>query len=223
MKTLLVVHSSGRITRSITRHLAARFMAQWRIRHPDTALIEREVGVTPPPTVNEAWIAAAYGASPDAPAPDPLAWSETFINELFQADVIVLGAPIYNFGMPAQLKAWFDQIVRVGRTFSFDPEAAEPYQPLLAPKPVVILTSAGDGALHPGGKLSHLNHLEPHLQTLFGFIGLTDLTFIRAGYDEFQDDRTKRSLTTAEAAVDETVDRLCSEKAFNSSSTPRRD
>lgn len=210
MKSLLVLNSSGRVTRSITRHLTLRFIEAWRKRLPDAEVVVRDVGLNPPPPVNETWIAGAF-ADPEKQTPamrDTMAVSETLIGELFRADAIVIGVPMYNFGMPAQLKAYFDQVVRIGRTFAFDAGAAEPYQPLLNSKPVVVVTSAGDGALHPGGALAHMNHLEPHLKTLLGFIGLTDLSFIRVGYDEFQDERMKRSLAKAEQAVDETVGRL---------------
>ncbi|HET9523570.1 MAG TPA: NAD(P)H-dependent oxidoreductase, partial [Terrimicrobiaceae bacterium] len=136
----------------------------------------------------------------------PLALSEALIEELIRADTVVLGAPMYNFGMPAQLKAYFVQIVRVGRTFGFDPGASEPYRPLLTSKPVVVVVSVGDGSLLPGGALAHLNFLEPHLRTILAFIGLTDVTLVRAGYDEYGDDRAKRSLTAAEAAIDQVLD-----------------
>ena len=210
MNSLLVINSSGRTTRSITRHLTARFVAGWRFHRPDAEIVVRDVGLNPPPVVSEAWIAAAYAGTDqrETSSPDPLAISETLIDEIVRAEAIVLGVPMYNFGMPAQLKAYFDQIVRVGQTFAFEPGAAEPYRPLLASKPVVAMTSVGDGSLLPGGALAHLNFLEPHLATILGFIGLTDLTFIRAGYEEYQDARLKRSLAAAEAAVDETAERL---------------
>ncbi len=121
---------------------------------------------------------------------------------------IAPGAPIYNFGVPAQLKAWNDQVVRLGRTFAFEATSATPYQPLVNSKPVVVITAAGDGDIFPGGPLGHMNHLEPHLTTTLGFIGLTDLRFIRAGYGEYQDDRTKRSLAKAEQEVDQLVEQL---------------
>jgi FMN-dependent NADH-azoreductase len=212
MHSLLVIDSSGRRTRSITRALTSRFVAGWRAQHPDAEIISREVGLNPPPTVNEAWIAAAYGGyePSDPAAPHPLTASDTFIDEILRAEAIVLGVPIYNFGMPAQLKAYFDQIIRVGRTFAFQESEEDRYRPLLAPRPVVVLVSAGDGAMLPGGALAHLNFLEPHLTTLLTFIGLTDVTFIRAGYEEYQDDRAKRSLAAAERAVDETAARLAS-------------
>jgi FMN-dependent NADH-azoreductase len=120
--------------------------------------------------------------------------------------------------MPAQLKAYVDQIVRVGRTFAFVPGNAEPYRPLLTSKPIIVVTAAGDGALQPGGALYHLNHLEPHLLTVLGFIGLTDTTFVRVGYDEFQDDRLKHSLSAAERAIDELATAVSRKFAENSTS-----
>ncbi len=202
MKTLLVIHSSGRVTRSITRSLSARFVGRWLERHQDGQVIERDLTANPPPVVDEAWIAAAFGDPAADPVPEVLRLSNSLIDEIVAADAILIGAPVYNFGVPAQLKAYIDQVVRHGRTYAFDASAPQPYQALLTDKPVIIITAAGDGDLFPGGPLAHWNHLEPHLATALGFIGLTDLQFIRAGYDEYQDDRTKRSLAKAESAVD---------------------
>lgn len=212
MKTLLVINSSGRVTRSITRQLTTRFENGWKSHRSDAEIISRDVGLNPPPSVNEGWIAAAFEA-PEKRTPamrEALALSDTLIDEIIAADAIVLGVPMYNFGMPAALKAYVDQVVRIGRAFDFDASAAEPYRPLLASKPVAAILSAGDGSLHVGGALEHLNFLEPHLQTILGFIGLTEVTFVRAGYDEYQDDRAKRSLAAAESAVDKLLDRLLS-------------
>jgi len=218
MKTLLVINSSGRITRSITRHLTTRFAEGWKSRHPGGEIRSRDVGMNPPPPANEGWIAAAFAASTErTPAMrEALALSDTLIDEIIAADAIVLGVPMYNFGMPAQLKAYVDQIVRIGRAFDFDATAANPYRPLLASKPVVAILSAGDGSLHIGGALAHLNFLEPHLKTILEFIGLTGAAFIRAGYDEYQDDRAKRSLASAESAIDELLPRLFQAQANES-------
>ena len=133
---------------------------------------------------------------------EALRLSDTLVDELVQADLIVLGAPMYNFGMPAQLKAYVDQIIRVGRTFALDvSNEKHPYRPLLTEKRMVVITATGDGGYYPGGPLEHLNHLDPHLRTAFGFIGITEIEFVAASYDEFPDDRIKRSLAAAEAKV----------------------
>jgi len=205
MKTLLVIDSSGRRSRSLTRRLTQRFVDTWSAEYPRGTVVRRDVGQTPPPTVNESWIAAAYTNQEERTEAmrDALRWSDQLIDELVAADMVVIGTPIYNFGMPAALKAWVDQVVRVGRTFGFDSSAAEPYRPLLAAKPVVAIVAAGDGSFHPGGANEHLNFLEPHLKSILGFIGLTDVTFVRVGYEEFQDDRLRRSLKAAEDRIDE--------------------
>ncbi|MCY1063802.1 NAD(P)H-dependent oxidoreductase [Nannocystis sp. RBIL2] len=210
MHKLLVVDASGRVTRSITRRLARRFAEVWRAREPQGVVLQRDVGLEPPPPVDEPWIAAAFG-DPEARSEAgraALRTSDALIDELEAADAVVIGAPMYNFGMPAQLKAYFDQVIRVSRTFGFDAAAAEPYQPLLRARPVVVIVSLGDGALNPGGALAHLNFLEPHLRTCLGFIGLTDVTFVRVGFDEFQDGRFRASVAAAEAEVDELAARL---------------
>ena len=204
MNTLLVVHSSGRVTRSVTRRLAARFVQAWSAVHPDGAVIERDVGLAPPRTVNEAWIAGAF-AKPQrrtVQMHEALRESDTLLDEIERADAIVIGAPLYNFGMPAQLKAWFDQIIRVGRTFAFTGEAENPYRPLLTSKPVVVLVSAGDAAMLPGGSDYPRATLEPHIRTLLTFNGLTDITFIRVGDEEKPGESHDRSIAAAEEQID---------------------
>jgi FMN-dependent NADH-azoreductase len=207
MNTLLVVHSSGRVTRSITRRLTDRFTRVWAAAHPAGTIVHRDVGLHPPSTVNEAWIAAAF-ASPERRTPEmreALRESDLLLDEIERADAIVLGAPLYNFGMPAQLKAWFDQIIRVGRTFEITGDPAEPYRPLLASKPVVVLVSAGDAAMLPGGAAFSQATLEPHLTTLLTFNGLTDITFIRVGDEEKPGESHDRSIAAAEREIDRYV------------------
>ena len=205
MKTLLVLNASGRVTRSVTRRLTNRFAESWLAANPDGRVLQRDLGLNPPTPVNERWIAAAFTAPEERSdaANEALRESEALIGEIDAADSVLFGTPIYNFGMPAQLKAFFDQVIRVGRTFEFTPEAAEHYRPLLSSKPIIVVISAGDGAMHPGGALAHLNHLEPHLRTVLGFIGLTDVTFVRVGDEEHGGDGFKRSLALAETALDE--------------------
>jgi FMN-dependent NADH-azoreductase len=213
MKTLLLVNSSGRSERSVTRHLVVRFAAAWAARHPQGEIIGRDVGLNPPPPINESWIAASHTDSSERTPVmhETLTTSEALIDEIFRATTVVVGAPMYNFGMPAQLKAYVDQIVRVGCTFAFGGEGAWPYQPLVPSKPLVIISSMGAGGYEPGGPMAHLNFLEPHLEAAFRFIGFTDFYFVRVSFEENKDERFKEAMADAEIAIEKIVDRLAGE------------
>ena len=221
MKTLLIINSSGRVTRSITRRLTRRFAERWQAEE-GFRVIERDLTSTPPSVVNEAWVAAAFRDPSKRSEADEQALreSEKLIEELEAADAVVIGAPLYNFGMPAQLKAYIDQLVRVGRTFAFDANAAVPYWGLLTPKPVVVVTSAGDGDLQKGGVLQHLNFLEPHLALVLHFVGLGEPQWVRVGYEEFGDDRLKRALGAAERAIDELAEQVLNSQKLSLAATP---
>lgn len=203
MPNLLILHSSGRTNRSVTRALTAQFRDQWQASFPDGGITERDLVAEACECVNEAWIAAAFTEEPNRTVrmQQVLQVSDGLVDELMAADHVVIGAPLYNFAMPAALKAYFDQIVRVGRTFAFDAEQENPYTPLLPNTPLTVITSAGDGALLPGGALYELNCLEPHLKILASFIGLAEPVFIRVGYDEYQDERHVNSKARAAEAL----------------------
>jgi FMN-dependent NADH-azoreductase len=109
-----------------------------------------------------------------------LAESEALIAEIEAAEAIVIGTPLYNFGMPAVLKLWIEQIVRVDRSFEIVSGASgETYRPLLKSKPVVVVVAAGNGAFLSGGPLAALNFLESHLGSVLTFLGFTEVTFVR--------------------------------------------
>lgn len=210
MKTLLVINSSGRVTRSITRHLTQRFVQRWSAHFPDAKILHRDVGMQPLPPVNEAWIAAAF-ADPASRSPElkqALELSDSLIDEIMYADAIVAGVPMYNFGMPGPMKTYLDQIVRVGVTFDFSADESNPYQPLIPTKPLVLITATGASGYEPGGPYAHQNFLEPHLKEVFGFIGLDDVSLIHVGFEEAQNQQFKRSLSAAEDAVDRVAERL---------------
>ena len=136
-----------------------------------------------------------------------LAESDALVDELLQADVIVAGVPMYNFGMPAQFKAYIDNIVRVGRTFGFDRNReGEPYWPLVTDeKSLIILSSRGDYRYDPGERLEKMNHVESGVVTPFAYIGVTDVQSVAIEYDEFADARQQASIKAAEQKVDALV------------------
>lgn len=205
--------SDGNPRGSHTRRLTERFTNRWLQRRPYDVLISRDVGQSPPHPVTEKWISAAF-TKPDQREPwmkEALAESNALVDELIAADLIVAGVPMYNFGMPAQFKAYIDNVVRVGRTFGFDRSRPEdPYTPLLADmdKRLILLGARGDYGYDPGGRIAHINHVEGAIRDVFAFLGVTAFQSVAVEYDEFGGDRLQASIVAAESAVDDLVDRL---------------
>ncbi len=174
---LLRIDSSAR-RNSISRQLTDKFVEHWQAEHPDGEVIERDLVKTHLPLITDEWTLAAY-SDPATLTPaqrQVLAVSDELIDEVLAADLIVIGAPMYNLTVSAPLKAWIDQIVRVGRTVLWGPNGA---QGTLKGKKVVVLTSRG-GSFRPGTPTAQYDHQEPYLRHILGFIGLTDVTFIHA-------------------------------------------
>lgn len=222
MAALLHIDASARSERSDhdrfgshTRRLTARFIDRWAAARPADRIIYRDVGQNPPQPVTGRWIHAAF-TKPEQREPwmqEVLAESDTLVDELIEADLIVAGVPMYNFGPPAQFKAYIDNIVRVGRTFGFDrSRTGDPYWPLLAEhkKRLVVLSSRGDYGYDEGERIHHLNYVEASVRTAFRYLGITDFTSVAAEYDEFADDRLQASLARAEVSIDALVERLLS-------------
>lgn len=200
---------------SHTRRLSGRFVDRWLAAQPATQVIYRDVGRLPPSPVSADWIAAAFAPAGQRrhAAHSALDESNTLTEELLGADLIVIGAPMYNFGIPAQLKAWIDNVVRVGVTFGFDRHrGADRYWPMLpAGKQLIILTSRGDAGYGPGGEAERLNLTERSIATPLEFLGIRNVYSVAIENDEFGDERLRASIAKAEAAVDELVDRLGAE------------
>jgi FMN-dependent NADH-azoreductase len=220
MTTLLHIDSSARPGRSgidargsHTRRLTARFVQRWRQMEPTTNVIYRDVGLHPPAPVSGDWIRAAFTPEHvrDASMRQVLAASDELVEELIAADVIVAGVPMYNFGPPAQFKAYIDNIVRAGKTFGFDrSRAGDPYWPLLAEqgKRLVILSSRGDYGYDAGERIADRNHVEESVRTAFAYMGITQSWSVAVEYDEFGDERLLASLAKAEQDVDRLVTKL---------------
>ena len=174
---LLRIDSSAR-KNSISRQLTAEFVQSWRKQHPDGQVVERDLATTHLPHITDEWVQAVHSdpASHTTEQKLVLATSDALVEELRQADEIVIGAPMYNFAIPAPLKAWIDQVVRAGKTVLF--HASGP-KGLLQGKKVYVITSRG-GAFRPGTPTERFDYQEPYLRHILAFIGLTDVTFIHA-------------------------------------------
>jgi len=173
---LLQIDSSAR-TSSVTRQLTARFAAEWKENHPDGEVTHRDLSATTLPLITDDWGAAQLEESKRTPAQRSyLSTSDELIEELQAADTVVIGAPMYNFTIPSTLKAWIDQVVRIGKTFNYGPNGR---QGLPGEKRVVVITARG-GAYEKGTAAESFDFQEPYLRHILGFIGLTDVMFIHA-------------------------------------------
>jgi FMN-dependent NADH-azoreductase len=173
---LLQIDSSARAG-SVTRRLITKFAEKWKANHPTGEVIKRDLSKTMLPLITDDWSATQIEPSKWSPAPrNYLSTSDALIEEVQAADTIVIGTPMYNFAIPSLLKAWIDQIVRVGKTVAYGPHG---HEGLPGNKKAFVITSRG-GAYEKGSPAEKFDFQEPYLRHIFGFIGLTDVTFIHA-------------------------------------------
>lgn len=194
MPNLLAISASPRYDASVSRKLTALFVQEWRAAHPDGSVVERDLVATHLPFVDLPWIGGAF-APPEQHSPESAAAikiSDDLVAELQSADHIVLGTPMYNFSIPAVLKAYIDHVVRVGRT------VIDNVGQLTGKKAVVILASGGD--FSPGSPIEGYNLASGYLRQVLGFIGIANLDIILA-------DRARAGMA-GETAIEQFGDRL---------------
>lgn len=199
MKTLLRVDSSPR-QQSKTRALTDRFEQSWLTANPDGLIVRRDLTREDLPFLNEKWINASY--TPEAQRTDEqralLAESDELVDELFQADEIVIGSPMWNFGAPASMKAYIDLIARAGKTFRYTEKGPEG---LLKGKRVVVITSRG-GSYAKNTPFAAWDYQEPYLRQVFQFLGITDVTFINAEFQGRGGELASKSEAFAQAEIE---------------------
>ncbi|KZN34595.1 hypothetical protein N480_21455 [Pseudoalteromonas luteoviolacea S2607] len=185
---------------SISKRLAHSFVKQLKENTPIESYVYRDVGANPPPFTDQDWLGAVFTPKEKRTEEQrrQLEVSDTLIDELKGAEIVLISTPMYNYGMPAQLKAWFDQIIRVNETFSFDLARGDfPLSPTLSGKTLVLLTSCGEFGFEPGGIRESMNHLAPHIRTLSKYLGCEQVFEIASEYQEFADLRHQASLEAA--------------------------
>jgi FMN-dependent NADH-azoreductase len=208
MARILHIDSSPRGERSHSRRLTREFVEAWKQAHRADIVTYRDVGRNPVPHVDEAWIASAY-TPPEQRTPElqeAIRISDRLVDEFLAADLYIIGIPMYNFSVPSTFKAYIDQIVRVGRTFAFEPEdSADPYKPLVLGKKMFIITARGDSGFGAGERNEKLNYQDPYLSAIFGFIGITDISFVHVENDEFGGTSLAESIANARTKIAELV------------------
>ena len=206
MKKLLVINSSTRIENSQSRFLTNLFVEKWNQKKPNDSVIFREIGITPVPHIDNEWIAASFTKPENRTVENqrPLKLSNQFVKELQESDVIVLGVPMYNWGIPSTLKAYIDQIMRINETWKF--KSGKPdsnYVGLLENKKLFILSARGDSGYGIGEKHSHMNFQTTYLQFIFNILGIKDITMISLDNEEFGGDIFEKTKLKVQNQIEE--------------------
>lgn len=184
---------------SASRKLTAEIVAREKARHPGLEVSELDLAAAPLAHLSPAHIGAMFGNPPadDAIIAD-IARGTSYVDTLFASDIIVVGVPMYNFGIPSQLKALFDRLLVAGKTFKYGADG-NPVGLVPAGKKVIVVSTRG-GLYTPGNPAAALDHQEKHLTALLNFIGLADITFVRAEGLALPDNKGP-SLAKAEAEI----------------------
>ena len=194
---LLHIDSSVLGPHSVSRQLSSAIVARLREQHPALDVAYRDLSSTPLSHLSGLHLAAAQGATPSAEVREDLATGQAVLEEFLAADIVVLGAPMYNFTIPSQLKAWIDRIVVGGKTFKYGANGAEG---LAGNKRVIIAISRG-GFYGAGTPAAALEHLESYLRGVFGFIGVTNLELIPADGIQLGPEHREKAIAGALAAA----------------------
>ena len=175
---LLHVDSSILGTNSVSRQLTAEVVAEWRKSHPDTTVEYLDLAVNAPNHFDADALAIKGVAQPEPTEAQRAenAVSEQLVSQFLASEVIVMGAPFYNFSIPTQLKAWIDRLAQQGRTFTYTEKG-----PIgLATGKTVIVASTRGGAFSTSEGGQAMEHQESYLKVVFGFFGITDVRIVRA-------------------------------------------
>jgi FMN-dependent NADH-azoreductase len=194
---LLHIDSSILGANSVSRTLSTEIVAAERRNHQNVSVTYRDLASEPVGHLSGAHLAAGQGVVPETPElQKDIDAGQAVLEEFLAADIIVIGAPMYNFSVPSQLKAWIDRIAVAGKTFRYGANGVEG---LAGDKKVIIASSRG-GFYGPDTPGAALDHQENYLRGMFGFLGITDLTFIRAEGVALPEQRTK-SIEAAKAEI----------------------
>ena len=184
---LLHIDSSALGAHSVSRELSAAIAHAWRRAHPGASVTYRDLAANPLPH----WTPVADAADPTARL------GATVLDEFLAADVVVIGAPMYNFSIPSTLKAWIDRIAVAGKTFRYGANGAEG---LAGAKRVIVASSRG-GFYSAQTPAAAADFQETYLRQLFGFLGVTDLEFVRAEGLNINAEQKAQALASAHAAI----------------------
>ena len=197
MSTVLVLNSSALGTASVSKQLIDSTVERLRAQTPGLKVVERDIGANPIPHLTLDAATAIRGGEPANVAQQQArTLSDELVAELQAADIVVIGAPMYNFGIPSTLKAWFDYVLRAVLTFKYS--EAGPEGLVTGKRAIVVLSRGG---LYSSGPAQPMDSQEPHLRTMLGFMGITDVTFVRAEKLGYGPEARQQAINDAEVEL----------------------
>ena len=196
MKNILVLNSSVMAENSVSRVLVDQTVAELLAKNPGARVVRHDLGEQPIPHLITANVAGVRGVPQSEAEVAARALSDELIAELRSTDILVIGAPMYNFGIPTGLRSWFDFVLRSGETFQYTESGP---QGLLGEKQVIVIESRG--GFYSEGPAQLMDFQEPYLRTLFGFMGLTDVVFIHAEKIGFGPEARESAIEEAKEAI----------------------
>ncbi|WP_299402456.1 NAD(P)H-dependent oxidoreductase [Acaryochloris sp. IP29b_bin.148] len=198
-RCLLHMDVSARVQGSYSRQLTQTFVNQWQLANPNHQIIYRDIGSTPIPHIDQAWV-AAYESEPEDRTSEmqaAIALSNTLIDELFAADCYVVGMPMYNLTVPSTFKAYLDQVCRRDRTLQIVNGIPKGQ---LADKKLLVITTRKYNYRVGSGR-EERDFLAPYLSAIFNVLGLTDITYIHADQLALSNMEREHSLADATTAI----------------------
>ena len=209
---LLHIDSSALGGNSVSRELTRRVVAQWKSTHPHTKVESLDLAADAPNHLNADSLGFRLGvgaAGLNEVQRRENEISERLVSQFLVADVVVIGAPLYNFSIPTQLKAWIDRIAQAGRTFKYTDKGPVG----LAGGKTVIVASSRGGMYFGNPAMEAIEHQESYLKAIFGFMGITDVRFVRAEGVAMGDEAKRQALELADVAIRNVVAEAANEPA----------
>jgi FMN-dependent NADH-azoreductase len=205
MTTILYVTSSPRGRESYSNQVGARVLDELRRAHPGAKVVIRDVAREPLPHIGEDFLAALLSpdGAHDARQQAIVQTSDALVDELVAADIIVIAAPMYNFGIPSTLKSWIDYVARVGRTFRYSEKGPEG---LLKGKKAILIHSRG--GIYSSGPFQAFEHQGSYLRAVLAFLGVTDVESIDVEGVAYGPDAAEKALASGIARAQDLVGAL---------------
>jgi FMN-dependent NADH-azoreductase len=202
MTTILHISSSARTTGSISREVTADYLTRLQAADPAAVVVERDVAKSPLPHLTEQVLGAFFTPveSRSAQQITDASLSDTLVAELKAADVIVIGAPMYNFSVTSSLKAWIDHVARAGETFQYTDKGPVG---LLTGKKVTVFTARG--GVYSSGPGQAMDFHETYLRAVLGFMGIDDITFVHSEGIAMGDEAVAKALAQTHRTIAEMV------------------